>query len=116
MGLLNNGNSRTSWIESFCLEESDADVPSFFSFLALFLIASELMNRSVTANTKRKGLIEIVCAASEFVDVVPIRFGEEEVLKRLAVELSVRLGKDADVNDPHVKALLLLYVSLNCLK
>lgn len=69
------------------------------------------MNRSVTANTKRKGLIEIVCAASEFADIVPIRFGEEETLKRLALELSVKLDKDADVNDPHIKALLLFYVS-----
>lgn len=64
----------------------------------------------MTVSTKRKGLIEIVCAASEFVDIVPIRFGEEDVLKRLAAELSVRLGPEADVNDPHIKALLLLYV------
>lgn len=69
------------------------------------------MNRSVSATTKRKGLIEIVCAATEFADTVSIRFGEEDVLKRLASELSVRLGPDADVNDPHIKALLLLYVS-----
>lgn len=68
------------------------------------------MSRSVTANTKRKGLVEIICAASEFVDSVPIRFGEEDILRRLAVEVSVRLGHDADVNDPHIKALLLLYV------
>lgn len=79
----------------------------------------ELLNRSVNAKTKRRGLIEVICAVTELGETVPVRFGEEDTLKKLASELDLRLHKTnaapghqstaIDVNDPHIKSLILLY-------
>lgn len=100
-----------------CLEV-DAEDETTLSPLNLGLIAAfyyvryttiDLLNRSLSATIKRKALIEVLCAASEFTDVVPIRFGEDEVLHSLAKEVGVRLGPTTDLNNPNVKALLLLY-------
>lgn len=76
----------------------------------------ELLNRSVNAKIKRKALIEVVCAVTELGESVPVRFGEEDILTKLASELNLRLSKpssgrpNVDVNDPHIKSLILLYV------
>jgi len=71
----------------------------------------ELFSKSVSATTKRKGLLEIIAAASEF-DLVPVRLGEETTLRNLAHSLGIRDQKDKH-NEPHTKALLLLHAHFN---
>eukprot|EP00429_Kryptoperidinium_foliaceum_P049989 CAMPEP_0176116146 /NCGR_PEP_ID=MMETSP0120_2-20121206/58331_1 /TAXON_ID=160619 /ORGANISM="Kryptoperidinium foliaceum, Strain CCMP 1326" /LENGTH=2173 /DNA_ID=CAMNT_0017450395 /DNA_START=42 /DNA_END=6563 /DNA_ORIENTATION=+ len=67
----------------------------------------ETFSRCVNENTKRRGLIDILCAASEF-DAVPVRAGEEATLRGLAQSLGIKVDKDK-LNDPHTKAQLLLH-------
>merc|ERR550514_2315179 len=68
----------------------------------------ELFSKSVQAGTKRKGLLEIISAASEF-DQVPVRMGEEGSLRSLANSLGIREAKGEKLNEPHTKALILLH-------
>jgi pre-mRNA-splicing helicase BRR2 len=68
----------------------------------------ELFSKSVQAGTKRKGLLEIISAASEF-DQVPVRMGEEGALRNLANSLGIREAKGEKLNEPHTKALILLH-------
>jgi len=67
----------------------------------------ETFSRCVNESTKRRGLIDILCAASEF-DAVPVRAGEEATLRGLAQSLGIKVEKDK-LNDPHTKAQLLLH-------
>lgn len=71
----------------------------------------EAFSRCVTETTKRKGLIDILCAASEF-DAVPVRAGEESTLQGLATQLGVKVEKEK-YNDPHTKAQILLHAHFN---
>jgi len=71
----------------------------------------ETFSRCVNENTKRKGLLEILCAASEF-DAVPVRSGEEATLRGLAQSLGMKVQKEK-LNDPHQKSLLLLTAHFN---
>ena len=66
----------------------------------------ETFSRCVNESTKRKGLLDILCAAAEF-DSVPVRSGEEATLYGLAQSLGMKVDKDK-LNDPHTKAQLLL--------
>jgi regulator of sigma D len=76
----------------------------------------DLLNRSINGNIKRKNLIDVICAVDELVENLPIRFGEEDILKKLAEELNVRFHKQPgashaiDYCDPNVKALILVNV------
>eukprot|EP00916_Digyalum_oweni_P004984 GHVL01008895.1.p1 GENE.GHVL01008895.1~~GHVL01008895.1.p1 ORF type:complete len:2144 (+),score=476.12 GHVL01008895.1:34-6465(+) len=72
----------------------------------------ELVNRSVTSSTKRKGLIEILCAASEF-EAVSIRPGEESSLRNIAQSLGLRFASDAQLNSPQTKTQILIYAHFN---
>lgn len=67
----------------------------------------ELFASSLAAKTKTKGLLEIVCAASEF-DALPLRPGEEEAVRKLLAHAAVAVDGAARVTDPHVKANALL--------
>lgn len=67
----------------------------------------ETFSRSIQSTAKRKGLIEVLCAASEF-DLVPMRAGEEEALRTLARHLDVSIPDKTVANEPHKKAMLLL--------
>jgi len=71
----------------------------------------ETFSRCVNEGTKRRGLLDILCAASEF-DVVPVRSGEEATLRGLAQSLGIKVEKDK-LNDPHTKAQLLLNAHFN---
>jgi pre-mRNA-splicing helicase BRR2 len=64
----------------------------------------------VAVSTKRKGLVEILTASTEF-DLVPVRPGEESALRGLAQSVGVRIGDRQKVNEAHTKAKVLLYVS-----
>jgi pre-mRNA-splicing helicase BRR2 len=71
----------------------------------------ETFSRCVNENTKRRGLLDILCAASEF-DAVPVRSGEEATLRGLAQTLGMKVEKDK-LTDPHTKAQLLLSAHFN---
>mmetsp|Transcript_16957 Transcript_16957/g.39591 ORF Transcript_16957/g.39591 Transcript_16957/m.39591 type:complete len:2174 (-) Transcript_16957:228-6749(-) len=71
----------------------------------------ETFSRCVNEGTKRRGLLDILCAASEF-DAVPVRSGEEPTLRGLAQSLGMKVEKDK-LNDPHTKAQLLLSAHFN---
>mmetsp|Transcript_75394 Transcript_75394/g.157134 ORF Transcript_75394/g.157134 Transcript_75394/m.157134 type:complete len:2169 (-) Transcript_75394:248-6754(-) len=71
----------------------------------------EAFSRCVTETTKRRGLIDILCAASEF-DAVPMRSGEEAVLATLAKSLDMKI-ESGKLSDPHTKAQLLLNAHFN---
>lgn len=55
-------------------------------------------------------MLEILSASSEY-DSIPVRAGEEGSLRLLAKNLGVKLGEKDRVNEPHVKTLILLYVT-----
>ena len=68
----------------------------------------ELFSMSLNNKTKIRGLIEIISAAAEYEDL-PIRHGEDALLRNLATRLPNKL-QSSKFNDPHVKANLLLQV------
>lgn len=67
----------------------------------------ELFASSITAKTKIKGLVEILCAASEYGQLT-IRQGEEALLKKMAAHLPQALPVSASYEDPATKTLILL--------
>ena len=67
----------------------------------------ELFASSLTDKTKLRGLLEIVCAASEYGEL-PVRHHEEQLIKNLAHHLPQKLPDSSKFSDPHTKALVLL--------
>ena len=61
----------------------------------------ELFSMSLNSKTKIRGLIEIISASAEYEDL-PIRHGEDGLLRNLATRLPNKL-QSAKFNDPHVK-------------
>jgi len=57
----------------------------------------ELFDSSLNAKTKLKGLIEILSSASEF-ESIPIRHGEEAILRKLALHLPLKIDKQVYTN------------------
>ena len=70
----------------------------------------ELLSMSLNNKTKIRGLMGIIFAAPEYEDL-PIRRGENSLLRNLATKLPNKL-QSSKFNDPHVKANLLLQVTL----
>jgi pre-mRNA-splicing helicase BRR2 len=66
----------------------------------------ELFSSSLTAKTKMKGLVEILCSAAEY-DTLPMRPGEEELVKKILMHTPLTLDKPK-YSDPHTKANALL--------
>mmetsp|Transcript_57678 Transcript_57678/g.103593 ORF Transcript_57678/g.103593 Transcript_57678/m.103593 type:complete len:2173 (-) Transcript_57678:154-6672(-) len=94
-----------------CSIEDDVDLsPANLGLIAAYYYIRhttiETFSRCVNEGTKRKGLMDILCAAAEF-DAVPVRSGEEATLWGLAQSLGMKVEKDK-LNDPHTKAQLLL--------
>ena len=71
----------------------------------------ELFSMSLNSKTKLRGLIEIIAAASEFEDI-PVRYGEENILKSLVSRLPQKIVSKK-YNDPHTKANILLQAHLS---
>ncbi|KAK2712756.1 U5 small nuclear ribonucleoprotein 200 kDa helicase-like [Artemia franciscana] len=71
----------------------------------------ELFSMSLNNKTKIRGLMEIVAAANEY-EKVPIRQGEEAVLRALAEKLPHK-PTQSKFNDPHNKAMLLVQAHLS---
>jgi pre-mRNA-splicing helicase BRR2 len=92
-------------------DQNDLSAANLGLIAAYYYIRSptiELFAKSVQAGTKRKGLLEVISAASEF-DQVPVRMGEEGALRGLAQSLGIREAKGEKLNEPHTKALILLH-------
>ena len=66
----------------------------------------ELFSSSLTEKTKMKGLLEILCSASEFEDL-EIRHTEERKLKQIAGHLPIKVDVGKRI-EPHTKANILL--------
>jgi pre-mRNA-splicing helicase BRR2 len=99
-----------------CSIEDDVDLaPANLGLIAAYYYIRhttiETFSRCVNEGTKRRGLMDILCAASEF-DSVPVRSGEEATLRGLAQSLGIKVEKDK-LNDPHTKAQLLLSAHFN---
>jgi len=99
-----------------CSIEDDTDLaPANLGLIAAYYYIRhttiETFSRCVNEGTKRRGLVDILCAASEF-DAVPVRAGEEATLRGLAQSLGMKVEKDK-LNDPHTKAQLLLNAHFN---
>lgn len=103
--------------QSKCISvEDDMDVaPLNLGMIAAYYYINyttiELFSMSLNNKTKIKGLLEIVANAAEY-ENLPIRHGETEILRQLAVRL---LNKQAapKFNDPHTKTNLLLQAHLS---
>jgi len=99
-----------------CSIEDDVDLaPANLGLIAAYYYIRhttiETFSRCVNESTKRRGLLDILCAASEF-DAVPVRAGEESTLRGLAQSLGIKVEKEK-LNDPHTKAQLLLSAHFN---
>ncbi|KAF7817694.1 DExH-box ATP-dependent RNA helicase DExH12 [Senna tora] len=66
----------------------------------------ERFSSSLTSKTKMKGLLEVLSSASEYAQI-PIRPGEEEVVRRLINHQRFSF-ENPKVTDPHIKANALL--------
>lgn len=71
----------------------------------------ELFAASLTAKTRTKGVLEILCAASEF-SYLPLRPGEEEAVRRLLAHAPLAL-EGGKPSDPAAKANALLQAHLS---
>eukprot|EP01068_Selenidium_serpulae_P010678 Selendium_serpulae@DN5511_c1_g2_i1.p1 len=81
------------------------------AFYYIRYVTIELFNKSLRANIKRRGLMELLSGAAEL-ESIPIRVGEEETLRRIASTVNVRVSERDKINEPHIKSLLLLYAHI----
>jgi pre-mRNA-splicing helicase BRR2 len=81
------------------------------SYYYITYTSMELFSASLTAKTKLKGVLEILCAASEFAEL-PLRPGEEEAVRRLLAHSPLTL-EGARPSDPAAKANALLQAHFN---
>lgn len=69
----------------------------------------EMMASSLQANTRLRGILQVISAAAEFDWLIEVRSGEEAVLSALHSRCQVRLGAASlKFHDPHVKVAILL--------
>lgn len=69
-------------------------------------ITADVFSMSLTEKTKLKGILEIISAAQEF-ESVPLRHGEESLLKKVYDRVPVKVAK-AEYLSPHFKTNILL--------
>ncbi|KAH9677828.1 DExH-box ATP-dependent RNA helicase DExH12 [Citrus sinensis] len=91
--------------------EDDMDLcPSNYGMIASYYYISyktiECFSSSLTSKTKMKGLLEVLASASEYAQL-PIRPGEEELVRRLINHQRFSFA-NPKCTDPHVKANALL--------
>eukprot|EP00392_Amoebophrya_sp_AT5.2_P002472 g2477.t1 len=91
---------------------SAANLGLVASYYALRYTTIEVFSRSVSEATKRKGIIDILAEASEF-EFLPLRPGEDEILKDIALQCGLDLGdkilSKKERIKPTTKAKILLY-------
>jgi pre-mRNA-splicing helicase BRR2 len=92
------------------VEEETELVPLNLGMIASYYYVTyttmELFAASLTAKTKLKGVLEILCAATEFASL-PLRPGEEEAVRRLLAHSPLTL-ESAKPSEPAAKANALL--------
>ncbi|KAK4751540.1 hypothetical protein SAY87_005022 [Trapa incisa] len=95
---------------SKCITVDDVIQPSNLGLISSYHYVSytsiERFSSSLTTKTRMKGLLEIVASASEY-DLLPIRPGEEELLRRLINHQRFSFD-NPKCTDPHIKANALL--------
>ncbi|KAA1132430.1 DEIH-box ATPase [Puccinia graminis f. sp. tritici] len=69
-------------------------------------ITADVFSMSLTEKTKLKGILEIISAAQEF-ESIPLRHGEEGLLKKVHDRVPVKVGK-VEYLSPHFKTNILL--------
>lgn len=93
------------------IDENEMDL----SALNLGMIASyyyikystiDLFAKSLSPTFKMKQILEILCAATEF-ETIPIRHGEDKILKQLSTEITHKIEKPK-FNEPDTKTNILL--------
>lgn len=89
------------------IELSPLNLGMIASYYYIQYTTIELFASSVTSKTKVKGLMEILCASSEYTDIL-IRQSEEIGLMKLANHLPQALPPNSKFEDPSTKALILL--------
>ena len=83
------------------------------SYYYLRYTTVELFNTALSSGTRMRGLLEIVCAASEIREKIPMRKKEEEFLHGLSTKLPVALRSiDHLDSDQQAKANILLQCHL----
>jgi pre-mRNA-splicing helicase BRR2 len=97
------------------VEDKEGLVPLNLGMVAAYYYIKyttiELFNFSLSAKTKMRGLIEILCNATEF-EALPIRHKEDKIIEKLAHHLPVKINKP-DWNSPATKANVLLQCYLS---
>ncbi|KAL8442387.1 hypothetical protein Emed_007299 [Eimeria media] len=88
------------------LEPLNLGLISAFYYVKVATI--ELFNRSLAPTSKRRALLEILSAAAEF-GSLPLRPGEETVLKGIAQRIGLKLPANTDFTKASTKALILLH-------
>ncbi|CDI87290.1 sec63 domain-containing DEAD/DEAH box helicase, putative [Eimeria praecox] len=88
------------------LEPLNLGLISAFYYVKVATI--ELFNRSLSPTSKRRALLEILSAAAEF-GSLPLRPGEETVLKGIAQRIGLKLPASVDFTKASTKALVLLH-------
>lgn len=77
------------------------------AYYDISFVTMQTLLLSLKRTSKLKGILEIVTAATEFEDAVPIRRHEEPTLRRIYDRVPVKLAA-ADFESPHFKAFVLL--------
>eukprot|EP00823_Brevimastigomonas_motovehiculus_P004473 TRINITY_DN2963_c0_g1_i1.p1 TRINITY_DN2963_c0_g1~~TRINITY_DN2963_c0_g1_i1.p1 ORF type:complete len:2225 (-),score=605.06 TRINITY_DN2963_c0_g1_i1:245-6919(-) len=92
------------------IEESELSPLNLGMIAAYYYIrytTVELFATSLTKKSKLKGLLGVVCAASEF-DPISVRPREDIALQKLSYHLPLKLEDNASFHDAHTKAQVLL--------
>lgn len=71
--------------------------------------------RALSAKSRLRNILEAVTAAAEFEDL-PMRQGEDALLRKLALHVPLKLAADSDFESPHLKAFLLLQAHFSRVK
>jgi pre-mRNA-splicing helicase BRR2 len=87
-------------------EVSPLNLGMIAAYYRINYLTMEMMGMSLNSTTKLKGLLEILCASSEF-DGIPIRHGEELILNRIYDRVPVKTQKPS-MNSPSLKANILV--------
>jgi pre-mRNA-splicing helicase BRR2 len=79
------------------------------AFYSIHYATIEMMAVSLQANTRLRGILQVISAAAEFDWLISVRMGEEDLLSALHSQCPVRLGSASlKFHDPHVKVAILL--------
>lgn len=94
------------------IDVSPLNLGMIAAYYCIHYTTIELFSLSLNAKTKIRGLLEIISAAAEYKSV-PVRHGEEAVLRQLATRLPNKPQTNAKFSDPHTKTFLLLQAHLS---